>query len=101
MPNNYAWTSAQHDKVAGRPRISASLALDKGLWQGRKVAVLWITRGDLRHRTVRRFCYGTLDLTAGSADQIGVVQPSGEVVILHKSRAVDIYDMTRPARVRS
>lgn len=93
--NGYSATWEQFLKVAKRPKISGAFALDKGLWDGRKVAVNCIWRGNARRYTRRVFYYGTLDLTVGTPDQIGVRHPNGEVTILHKTHAVDIYDMTR------
>ena len=93
--NGYPATAQQFLAVAKHPRISAKFALEKGLWNGRKVAVMSIWRGSARRYTRRVLFYGTLDLTAGTADQIGVRHTNGEVTILHWTHAVDVYDMTR------
>lgn len=96
MPKHYNYNLDQMLALKTRPRISGAWALDKGLWQGRKVAVVaTLRRGDYRHHRQQEVYYGTLDLTAGKADQIGVVHPSGEVTLIHKTRARDVFDMTR------
>lgn len=98
MSVDYPWTMAQYEKVAGRPRISGDFAVDKNLWEGREVAVLFLNkRGSLKRRTDMRFTYGTLVLcpNEGRTDQIGVRQRDGSVNVIHASRAKDIYDMTR------
>lgn len=95
MKNYYPDSPSQSARLIQHPRISAGFAIDKGLWDGREVGVICISRGDYRHRTQRRVYYGTLVLTAGDANQIGVRHRNGEVSILHKNRAVDIYDLTR------
>lgn len=91
----YPMTWKQWEPLLSHPRISADFALDKGLWDGRKVAVIAISRGTHRRRTERRVYYGWLDLSAGDANQIGVRHADGHVSIIHKSRAVDIHDVTR------
>lgn len=95
MPTHYAETLAQCVKVRNRPRVSATFALDRTLWHDRKVAVRCITVGNAHRRTTARFYYGTLDLTAGSPDQIGVVHTDGSTSLLHRTKAVDVYDLTR------
>lgn len=99
----YPWTPAQADKVRGRTRISGPFAIEKRLWEGRKVAVYFMrTRGDFRHQTDMRFMYGTLVLNPNAperVDQIGVRdERTGEVHAIHAKRVKAIYDMTRPAR---
>ena len=96
MTNYYPFTGVQEARLAEHPRVSAAFALDKNLWDSREVAVVCISRGTMRQRTERRIYYGTLVLSAGNSDQIGVRhRNNGEVSLLHKSRAVDVYDMTR------
>lgn len=94
-PRYYADNAAQSERIGRYPRVSAAFAIDNGLWDGRKVAVRAITRGTAHRRTTRRIYYGTLVLAAGRADQIGVRFDDGEVALIHKDRAVDIYDLTR------
>lgn len=96
--NVYPETGAQSARLLVHPRVSAAFALDKGLWDGRRVAVRAITRGSLRRRTTARLYYGTLVLAAGDADQIGVRHADGTLSIIHKTRAVDIYDTARTKR---
>lgn len=96
MANYYAYTYEQSLRAQKHPRISGAFALDKGLWQGRKVVVrVMHSRGHAYRRSVTAFYYGTLDLTAGRDDQIGIVHANGEVSIIHKNRAMDVYDLTR------
>lgn len=101
-PLYYALSAKMSQDFATRPRISGPFAIQKRLWDGRKVAVVAISRGNHRQRTDRKVYYGTLVLAAGDENQIGVRHSSGEVTIIHKSRAVDVYDMTRtkPATTR-
>ena len=94
-PRYYPDNAAQSERLRQHPRISAAFALDKGLWDGRQVAVRAITRGTAHRRTARRIYYGTLVLAAGNADQVGVRLADGEVVLIHKNRGVDLYDLTR------
>lgn len=100
----YPENLAQIVRLDTHPRISAGFALDKGLWDGRKVAVRCITRGTPHRRTTARIYYGTLVLNAGEEagkpGRIGVRFPDGEVALLHKNRAVDVYDLTRKAARR-
>ena len=91
----YPDSLSQDKRLAKHPRISTAFAIEKGLWDGRNVAVRAITRGNYRRRTTRRIYYGTLVLAAGTADQIGVRDSSGEVHLIHKTRGVDLYDLTR------
>jgi hypothetical protein len=96
MSRYYPYTYEQSLKAQRHPRISGEFALEKGLWQGRRVIVrVMLHRGHAYRRSVVGFFYGTLDLTAGRDDQIGVVHPDGEVSIIHKKRAMDVYDATR------
>jgi hypothetical protein len=95
----YPWTPGQQAKVDNRPVISGKFAVEKGLWDGRKVAVYFMReRGNLRNRTDMRFMYGTLVLTPNAPerkDQIGLRQADGSVYVIHMNRVKDIYDMTR------
>ena len=95
MSNGYPDTPKQSLAVSKHPKISAKFALEKGLWNGRKVAVISIWRGNAHRHTRRKFFYGTLDLTVGTSEQIGVRHTNGQVTILHWTHAVDVYDMTR------
>ena len=92
----YGTTWEQMKRIGGSPHISGAFALDKNLWQGRKVAVMVsIDRGNAHRRATSEYWYGTLDLTAGNADQLGVILPDGTTAIVHKNRARTIYDLTR------
>lgn len=92
----YAYTPTQGAKLVTHPRVSSSFAKAKGLWDGRRVGVIAITRGTAHRATTRRVYYGTLILNPTDApDCIGVRHPDGEVSLIHTSRAVDVYDMTR------
>lgn len=114
----YAFNARTATDLTTHPRVSSRFAMDKGLWDGRKVAVVCITRGDHRHRTRRHIYYGTLvlDITTVPADRIinngpeelvrgvhiGVRHPDGMVTAMHHRRAV-VYDMTRttPAQLEA
>ena len=96
----YPLTGETEDRLRNtHPQVSASWALDKGLWEGRRVAVGFLKdRGDRRRRTDMRVVYGTLVLAPNApqrTDQIGVRGPDGDVHIIHKSRARHIWDLTR------
>lgn len=96
----YRLTGETEDRLRNtHPQVSASWALQKGLWEGRRVAVGFLKeRGDRRHRTDMRVVYGTLVLAPnapGRTDQIGVRGPDGEVHVIHASRARHIWDLTR------
>lgn len=92
----YRATSAQFERVANHPSISGKWAKDKGLWEGRQVAVHFLReRGSFHRRTDMRFMYGTLVLGTGNPDTIGVRSADGEVHQIHVHRAKDIYDLTR------
>lgn len=94
--NRYPLNSEQIRKLAVHPQISGTFALDKNLWQGRPVAVVCIeSRGNAHRETKKVVLYGTLDLTAGTADQLGLTHFDGEVTLLHKNRALRVHDMTR------
>jgi hypothetical protein len=94
-PRYYPDNLAQTTRLGGHPKVSATFALDRGLWDGRRVAVRCITRGNAHRRTTRRIYYGVLDLSAGDAQQIGVRHDDGSTSVIHRSRAVDVYDLTR------
>lgn len=92
----YPCTYQTEVRLGVHPRVSGRFALDKNLWQGRKVAAVWIgARGNYRTRTSMKVTYGTLDLTAGNDKQFGIVLSDGQVWILAVSRVTDLYDMTR------
>lgn len=98
MATAYRSTVDQLQEIEKHPRISGKWALDKNLWEGRRVAVRFMrARGNHRRATDMRIMYGTLVLnpTEGRTDQIGVRDASGEVHAIHASRAKDIYDLTR------
>lgn len=95
----YRQSAAQLERLGKHPRVSGSFALDKGLWDGREVAVEFLReRGNLRRHTDMRIAYGTLVLAPNKperADQIGVRAKDGSVRVIHKSRAKNVYDLTR------
>jgi hypothetical protein len=104
MPNPFPHSWAQVDKCANRPKITGGFALDKGLWNDREVMVVAISRGDLRRKTRRAIYYGTLILSGAvqtadgrqqDGNQIAVKGRDGVVHLIHKSRAVEVYDLTR------
>lgn len=101
---DYPSTSAQLQRIEAHPRISGAFAVEKGLWEGREVAVHWMKhRGNYRRYTDMRISYGTLVLNPNGADaktvQIGVKdERTGEVHVIAASRCKGIYDMTREKR---
>lgn len=97
MTTTYAPTVAQFERIEKSPRISGGFALDKNLWDGRRVAVHYLReRGNPRRRTDMRIAYGTLVLRpTGRTDQIGIRDANGDVHVIHASRAKGIYDLTR------
>lgn len=101
MSTAYRTTAAQFERLANHPRVSGKWAKDKGLWEGRKVAVVFMrARGSYRKHTDMRVMYGTLVLTGNDlrADQIGVRDDSGEVHVIHVNRAKDVHDLTRETK---
>ena len=102
--NAYRSTPSQWDRLAKHPSVSGKFAVDKGLWEGRKVAVEFLReRGNYRRHTDMRIMYGTLVLSPNAperTDQIGVKGEDGEVHVIHVSRAKNVYDLTREKAAR-
>lgn len=99
MSTAYRITSAQLQRLAKHPEVSAEFAVEKGLWEGRKVAVYYRhQRGNLRRHTDYRILYGTLVLAPNKperTDQVGVKGADGEVAVVHVGRATRVIDLTR------
>ena len=96
----YRLTGETEDRLRNdHPQVSAAWALQKNLWEGRRVAVGFLKeRGSRRRRTDMRVVYGTLVLAPNApqrTDQIGVKGPDGEVHVIHMSRARHVWDLTR------
>ena len=95
----YRQSAAQFERLAKHPSVSGKWAKDKGLWEGRRVAVEYLhRRGNARKRTDMRIEYGTLVLNDPGLrpDQIGLRTGANKPLhVIHVSRAKNIYDLTR------
>lgn len=90
---------------AAHPKVSGKWAKDKGLWDGRRVAVKFLhARGSYKRATDMRVVYGVLSLDSGTGrtDQIAVVDSkTGEKHVIHVSRAKVVWDLTRTLAAKS
>ena len=81
------------------PRVSGAFAAERGLWEGRRVAVEYMARrGHSRRRTDMRVVYGTLVHAPNGPDrpdQIGVRGPGGGMAVIHVNRAKTVFDLSR------
>lgn len=93
----YGTNLDQSLRLRQHPRVSGAFALEKGLWDGRRVAVrVILRRGHAYQRGHHEYWYGTLVLAAGNDDQFGIRDArTGAVEIVHKNRVIDVYDLTR------
>lgn len=99
-PRSYAMKPATWLRLdQDHKRVSGAFALDKGLWEGRRVAVEFLReRGSAHKRTNMQVVYGTLVLAPNAperTDQIGVRGPDGGLKVIHASRAKSIFDLSR------
>lgn len=105
---DYPLTAAQSSRLAKHPQVSGAWAQDRNLWEGRKVAAVWMKHrghaGSYKpRRTDMRVTYGTLVLSPESTSTVrvlGIREDDGTVRVIATSRVKELHDLTREKAAR-